>query len=328
MQEMLLEAGVQIQLYTFASDAIVENNQLKGIIIESKSGREAIMGKVVIDCTGDGDIAAKAGANFIKGRESDGLMQPMTLMFKVGGVDYSRAVFPYGFEDHIALPKGDIQALGKQNIPHPAGHVLLYHTSVDGVVTCNMTNCTGVDGTRAEDLTKAEFQCRSQIPYIIRFLREFVPGYENAYLMSSASIVGVRETRHFEGEYTFNEYDILEGTEFEDWAVKGAWFGFDVHNLTGAGLDKTGVQKEFKQKASYMMPYRCLVPKKIDNLLLAGRNISGTHLAHSSYRVMPICVGMGHAAGVAAALCAKSEVTPRALDVKKMQEILAKEGVD
>lgn len=327
MLEMLEEAGVILQLYSFASAAIVEDGVIKGVIIEGKSGREAVLSKIVIDASGDGDTACKAGAPFIKGREEDGKMQPMTLMFKVAGVDTSSAVFPGGFEDNIEIPKGFIQDLGKENIPHPAGHVLLYRTSLPGVVTCNMTNCIEVDGTKTEDLTHATYVCRSQIQYIIDFLKNNVPGFENCFHIASASCIGVRETRHFIGEYTLTKEDILEARVFEDWVVTKAHFNFDVHNITGSGLDMTGAQKQFKQSKGYTIPYGCFVPKKIDNLLLAGRNISGTHLAHSNYRVMPICVNMGQAVGIAAALCAKGNILPRKLEVKKIQEILIEQGV-
>ena len=325
--EMLEEAGVMLSLYTFACDVVMEDNYIKGVITESKSGREAVMAKIIIDASGDGDIAAKAGVPYVKGRESDGKMQPMTLMFKVGGVDTDRAVFPHSFESTFQLEKGDIQTLGKKQIPFPAGHVLLYESTLPGVVTCNMTNCIGVDGTKAEDLTKAEIVCRTQIGLIVDFLKEYVPGFEKCYVISSASIIGVRETRHFEGEYTLTEQDILSARVFDDWAVRKAHFNFDVHNITGSGLDQTGVQKHFSQTNGYTIPYRCFLPKKIENLFLTGRNISGTHMAHSNYRVMPICANMGQAVGVAAYLCVRENNSPRWLDVKLLQEILKKQEV-
>ena len=328
MLDMLHEAGVILQLYTFASDVILDGNKVVGVITESKTGREVIMAKVVIDASGDGDIAAKAGVPFYKGRESDGKMQPMTLMFKVAGVDTKRAVFPGSFESTYQLSKGDLQTLGRQNIPAPAGHVLLYRTNLPGIVTCNMTNCIDVDGTKAEDLTKAEYQCRKQIDSIVRFLKEYVPGFEKCYVISSASIIGVRETRHFEGEYTLTEQDILSARVFEDWAVTKAHFNFDVHNLSGSGLDETGCQKHFKQSNGYTIPYRCFLPKKIDNLFLAGRNISGTHIAHSNYRVMPICANMGQSVGIAAAICVEKGIVPRELDIAELQAHLREQGIE
>ena len=325
--EMLEEAGVILQLYTFASDVIMDKDIIKGVIIESKSGREAILADIVIDATGDGDIAAKASVPYQKGRETDGKMQPMTIMFKVAGVEVDRGVFPGGFDETFEVPAGDIQQLGREHIPSPAGHVLLYKTTLPDVVTCNMTNCINVDGTSASDLTKATILCRKQMDLIVDFLKKCVPGFEKCYIISSASLIGVRETRHFKGECTITEQDISDARVFEDWAVTKASFNFDVHNLSGNGLDETGCQKHFKQTKGYTIPYGCFVPLKVDNLYLAGRNISGTHMAHSNYRVMPICANMGQAVGIAAALCIKEKVRPRELDIKLLQNKLLSYGV-
>ena len=309
--ELLEEAGVEILLYTSFCDVIMEGDTLRGIITFSKSGFTAFDASVVVDASGDGDVAYKSGAAFVLGRESDNLMQPATLMFKVGGVDMDRAVFPGSFETLVDTEKGELQALAREKLPHPAGHVLLYSSTIPGIVTCNMTNVTGIDGTRAEDLTRAEIVCRKQMPKIVEFLREYVPGYENCYIIGSGSLMGVRETRHFKGVHTLTGEEILEAVQHEDYVVFDAHFNFDVHNLTGAGLDKTGSQRHFTQRRGYTIPYGCLVPEKIDGLLLSGRNISGTHMAHSNFRVMPICVGIGQASGAAAAIAAQKKIRPR-----------------
>ena len=320
--EMLDEAGVDILLYTFACGTVVEEGQLRGVIVENKTGRSVILAKVIIDATGDGDIAHYAGVPYFKGRETDGKMQPVTTMFTVGGVDYARAVFPGGFESLVDTEKGELQALAHKLLPAPAGHVLLYKTTLPGVVTCNMTNVTDIDGTRAEDLTQGERVCRRQMNAIVVFLRAYVPGYENCYLLSSASLLGVRETRHFEGLYTLTREDILDMRAFDDWIVREARFNFDVHNLTGAGLDETGAQARFPRNNHYQIPYRCLLPKGVDGLLLAGRNISGSHMAHSNYRVMPMCVAMGEAAGIAAALAVARGADPKQIPASDIQQIL------
>ncbi len=320
--EMMVEKNVKILLYTFISDTIIDNGKVCGVIIENKSGRSAVLADVVIDTTGDGDVAYKAGAEYILGREDDHKMQPCTIMFKVAGVDTDKAVFPGSFETLVPTEKGELQALGKSIIGHPAGHVLLYKTTLPGVVTCNMTNCIGIDGTKAEDLTKATLVCREQMGRIVKFLRECAPGYENCFIISSASLIGVRETRHFKGKYTLNEDDILSARVFDDWAVKDAYFNFDIHNIEGAGLDKNGAQHKFSQTKGYTVPYRCLVPEKTEGLLLAGRCISGTHKAHSNYRVMPICVGMGEAAGYAASIAVNKGILPSQVDVKEIQKLI------
>ncbi len=325
--EMLEEAGVKLLLYTFACAPVMEGNKIKGVIAENKTGRGAVLGKIVVDASGDGDIAARAGVPYYIGRETDGKMQPATIMFKVAGVDVERGVFPGGFEEHLAIPAGDIQKLGEEHLPPPAGHVLLYRSTLPGIVTCNMTNCTDIDGTKAEDLTRATVVCRKQMESIVHFLREYVPGFENCYLISSASLIGIRETRHFKGEAVITREDILEARVFDDWVVTKAHFNFDVHNMTGNGLDETGVQKNFQQKKGYTIPYGCFVPLEVDNLYLAGRNISGTHMAHSNYRVMPICANMGQAVGVAAAICVKEGTVPRELSAATVQRRLIESGV-
>ena len=320
--EMLEAAGAEMLFYTMASTPIVENDCVKGVIVENKGGHSAILAKVVIDATGDGDIAARAGAEYTIGRTADKGMQPATLMFKLGGVDMERAILPGSFETKVETPSGEIQALARELLPHPAGHVLLYSSTIDGVVTVNMTNATGIDGTSAESMTAGEILCRKQIPVIVDFLKKYAPGYENCYAVDAAAMLGIRETRHFKGLYELNEYDILAKKSFDDWIVRGAEFNFDVHNITGASLDKTGMQAKFPQNTKYTIPYRCLIPEKIHGLLLAGRNISGTHMAHSNYRAMPICVAMGEGAGIAAALAAAKNIDPREVNAADIQKYL------
>lgn len=322
LDEMITKENIKVLYYTWVCKAVVEDSQIVGVIIENKSGRGFIKAKRVVDATGDGDVAASAGVPYVKGRESDGRMQPCTIMFNVGGVDFERAVFPPSFETTVETPKGELQALAKKILPFPAGHVLLYAQPLPNTVCCNMTNAIEIDGTDAESLTKGVLVCRSQIVPIIKFLREYVPGYEKCYLQNSASLIGIRETRHFEGVKSLSKDDILEAKFHEDWVVRRAWFNFDVHNLTGASLDKTGVQHGWKQKNDYTIPYGCLLPQKIDGLLLSGRNISGSHMAHSNFRIMSVCIALGEAAGVAAALSVKQNKRLIDVDVKEIQAIV------
>lgn len=319
LDEMAEEAGVKTLFYTLVCDAVTENGRIAGVIVQNKSGRGFIKAKYVIDATGDGDVAAAAGVPYFKGRETDGKMQPCTIMFKVGGVDYDKAVFPGSFETKVETPKGELQALAKELLPFPAGHVLLYRQTTPGTVCCNMTNCINIDGTNAADLTKGINVCRSQIEPIVKFLREYAPGYENCWLMSSAYLLGIRETRHFKGVQSLTPDDILTAKEYDNWVVKRAFFNFDVHNLTGASLDTTGIQHNWEQPKDYTIPYGCLLPENIDGLLLSGRNISGSHLAHSNFRVMPIAMATGEAAGTAAALALKTGASLRDVNVKDIQ---------
>lgn len=321
--EMLEEANVEILLYSLVCDVITEDSTVKGVIVQNKTGRSAYYAKTVIDCSGDGDAAYYSNAEYFKGREEDGAMQPATLMFKIGGVDMERAALPGSFETTVETPQGELQKLASQILPKPAGHVLLYKSTIPSIVTCNMTNITGIDGTKAEDLTRAELICRSQMKPIVDFLRKYVPGYEKCYIISAASLIGIRETRHFRGVKQISEEDIINARVFDDWVVKDAYFNFDVHNIVGSGLDKTGVQKKFTQSKGYTIPYGCLVPIKVDGLLLSGRNISGTHMAHSNFRAMPICLAIGAAGGAAAALSVKENKKLRDVEPQKIQQLLS-----
>lgn len=321
--EMLEEANVEILLYSLVCDVITEDSTVKGVIVQNKTGRSAYYAKTVIDCSGDGDAAYYSNAEYFKGREEDGAMQPATLMFKIGGVDMERAALPGSFETTVETPQGELQKLASQILPKPAGHVLLYKSTIPSIVTCNMTNITGIDGTKAEDLTRAELICRSQMKPIVDFLHKYVPGYEKCYIISAASLIGIRETRHFRGVKQISEEDIINARVFDDWVVKDAYFNFDVHNIAGSGLDKTGVQKKFTQSKGYTIPYGCLVPIKVDGLLLSGRNISGTHMAHSNFRAMPICLAIGAAGGAAAALSVKENKKLRDVEPQKIQQLLS-----
>ena len=323
LDEMAVESGVGVLYGTSVCGVGIENEKVTGVIVENKSGRGFIKAKVTVDATGDGDVAYYAGVPFCLGRETDHKMQPSTIMFKLGGVDYSCAVLPPSFETLVPTAKGELQALGKKILPFPAGHVLLYQQPEDGTVCVNMTNSLDTDGTNAESLTRATIECRSQIEPIIKFLREYAPGYENCWLMSTASLLGVRETRHFEGVERLEKDDILTAKYYENWVVRHAFFNFDVHNITGPGLDKTGVQQEWRQSGTYTIPYGCLLPKKIEGLLFSGRNISGSHLAHSNFRIMSVCIALGEAAGAAAALCVKqNKESLKEVNVKDIQAIV------
>lgn len=320
--EMLEEAQVEVLLYTFFARPWIEGQTVKGVIVEGKSGREAYCAKTVIDASGDGDVAYRANVPYIKGRESDGKMQPMTVMFKIGGIEDDRVILPGAFEANWEVPKGRVQDLAKQHLPYPAGHVLLYQTTLPGIVSVNMTNAVNVDGTNSRDLTAATLLCRKQIPLIVDFLREFIPGCENCFVISSAATIGVRETRHFHAAYTLQEEDILAARVFDDWVVQHTYFNFDIHNVDGSGLDENGVQKEFEVKKGYTIPFRCLLPENVEHLLLAGRNIGSTHIAHSNLRAMPICANIGQAAGIAAALAAKEGRNVRQVAPKEIQQAI------
>lgn len=319
---MLEQANVKLMLRTTIVDVVMKSNFIDYIVVANKNGLGRIKCRRVADCTGDGDIAYRCGEEFCLGREEDGKMQPSTLMFKVGGVRKYGAVYLGSFESTHRTWHGELQQLAKRHLPFPAGHVLLYKSPIKGVTVCNMTNAINVDGTNAQDLNEAYLQCMKQIPEIIAFLRKYVRGYRHCYLLSSAELVGIRETRHIKGEYILTKDDVYSAKVFDDMIVKDAYFNFDVHNVDGAGLDKTGVQKKYHQKKGYTIPYRSLLPRKTENLILAGRCISGTHMAHSNYRAMPICFAMGAAAGEACSISLEYKIPLKLVDAENIRQNL------
>jgi len=315
--QMVREAGVKLMLHTCVIDAVVHENTIRGVEIHNKSGRQAVLGKVIVDATGDGDVAAMAGAPYEKGRKEDGLTQPMTLNFRMGGVDIEKMP-----------PRQEInrlfeEAKAKGEVTIPRENVLWFPTTRKGEIHFNTTRVVKVDGTKAEDLTYAEVEARRQMVELVNFLKRRVSGFENAHLLMSGSQIGVRETRRIIGEYVMTEEDILEARKFTDAIARGS-YPIDIHSPTGEGT----VIKRPPPGASYDIPYRCLVPKNIDNLLVAGRCVSSTHEAQAAIRVIPIVVAMGQAAGTAAALAARLNVPPRRLDVSLLQKTLREQGAN
>ncbi len=318
--DMIKEAEVKLLLHTYVTDVVMERNIIRGVEIFNKSGRQIVFGRVIVDATGDGDIAVMAGAPYEKGRKEDGLMQPMTLCFRMGGVDVNRMP---PLEEINRLFE---EAKSEGKITFPRRRVLYFPTTRKGEIHFNTTRIIKVDGTKAEDLTYAEMEGRRQMIELIKFLKERVPGFENSYLLMSGAQIGVRETRRIIGEYIMTGDDIIEARKFDDAIARGSYW-IDIHNPAGEGFEDNPYSGKSPPPGDYYeIPYRCLIPKKVDNLLIAGRCISSTHEAQAAIRVIPIVVAIGQAAGTAAALSAKLKVTPRELDVSKLQETLRNQG--
>lgn len=305
LNEMVLESGVKVLFHTLVTDAIVENNLIKGVIIESKSGRQMIAANMFIDCTGDGDLAAYAGAEYKIGRDDDGKCQPATLMFKMGGVKTDKPVCEYTVNDERL----------------PQGRVLFFKMPREGEVIVNMTRIVDINALDVEDLTRAEIEGRIQVKYIVDYLKNNVEGFENSYLIMTGAEIGIRESRRIIGEYVLTAEDVINCNKFED-AIAHCSYMIDIHNPLGIGTQKVILQ----EGEWYDIPYRCLLPKRLMNLLVAGRCISSTHEAHSSLRIQPTCYALGQAAGTAAALATKESILPKQLDVKLLQENLIRQN--
>ena len=326
--EMLDEAGVHFLFHAFASDCITVDNTIKGVIFETKSGPLLIHARTVVDCTGDGDIAAQAGAPFEVGRQDDRLVQPMTLMFRMA--EFERAAFEHYVKEHPDQWRG---VHGLKDLVHKATlngelqlmreDILFFATPHEKELSVNTTRVVRVLGTDVWDLSYAEWQSRIQMKQLSAFFKKYVPGFEKAYLVQSGVNIGVRETRRIVGEYSLTAEDVLNARKFED-AIARSTYPIDIHNPEGTGT----VMKGLPEGDYYEIPLRCLFPLKTNNLLVAGRCISGSHEAHSSYRVMPVSMATGQAAGVCAALAAKRETVARHIPTADVQAELIKQGAD
>ncbi|ADH84857.1 FAD-dependent oxidoreductase [Desulfurivibrio alkaliphilus] len=326
--EMLDEAGVHFLFHALAGETIVTRNTIKGVVFETKSGPVVIRAKAVVDGTGDGDVAASAGAPYETGREDDRLVQPMTLMFRMA--DFERTAFENYVKEHPEQWRGvhglwDLvqQATLKGDLRLPREDILFFGTPHEKEVVVNSTRVNRVLGSDVWDWSYAEWQSRAQMRQISAFLRKYVPGFEQAYVLQSGAQAGVRETRRIIGEYQLTADDVLTARKFPD-VVAPNTYPIDIHNPEGMGT----VIKRVPQGEAYDIPLRCLLPRKIDNLIVAGRCISGTHEAHSSYRVMPVSVATGQAAGVCAALAVKTGRIPRSLPAGEVQAELLRQGAE
>jgi len=322
--DMLTEAGVELRFHTTFVEPLMDGDRIRGIVTHSKSGMQALLADMVIDCTGDADVAHLAGVPTVKGRERDGLMQPITLFLRVGNVN-DAALETYIKESGDNSPpfsKLAELARSRGDFPIPRDRVGLFRTPSPGVWWINCTNMHGLDGTNVDDLCVAEVEGRRQVMALMRFLREYVPGQEHVTLVDTATQVGVRETRRIIGEYVLTVEDLVGPTRFPDTVALGG-FPVDIHSPTEMG---GGCSPAYNAAPVYEIPYRSLVPLKVDSLLVAGRCLSATHEAAGAVRVMPPCFAMGQATGAAAAIAVQDEVAPRDIDVAKLRQRLSANG--
>jgi ribulose 1,5-bisphosphate synthetase/thiazole synthase len=328
--DMMEEAGVRILLHVMAVEAVREagDTRVTGVIIEGKSGREAIRAHVVIDTSGDGDVAAKAGARFIKQHGTAKVGMP----FGMTNVDMSRLV--KFLEEHdmvnqlIRADKGskvdDIIRLGFALQKIPLFKEYMDQTGIWGPLGASLhennynyingTSLPNVDATNTESLSRAEITLRKQVMTLSRMLKEHIPGFENAYLTWTPACVGVRYTRVIECEHDMLLDEIVNGQRFDDEVML---YGF--HDMAPRIMIKNG--------GYYGIPYRAFLPKGVDGLLVAGRLITSSFEAHMSTRNTVSCMAQGQAVGTAAALAAGAGLLPRALDVTVLRETLKRQGV-
>ena len=345
--DVVVGSGAKIIFHGWLADVIYRDSRtIDAAIIETKSGRGAIRASVFIDCTGDGDLCARAGAPTQTGDE-DGRCQPPTLCFRIAGVDASKA--KAANVDNWVIQK----ELGKQKMDYNGAEYPCYLWGGRSVYRQDElmlagTRVIGVNCSKHDDFTRAEVEARYQMRWVMGKLQKF-PGYENISLVDIGAQIGVRETRRIHGDHEIQANELLDGRRFEDTIAQGT-YPVDVHNPIGRGikfrrLDGTssevtpggewidgrwdGLAADAPKRTTpcYCIPYRSLIPSTLDNVLVAGRCISATHEAAGALRVMINAMSFGHAAGRAAALATTHAGNVREVDTRQLQSSLRGDGV-
>jgi len=338
--QMCEEAGVDMLLHTWFADVIMEGNRVKGIIVENKAGRQAIMAQCVVDCTGDADVAARAGAPYRVPPKEE--LYEVTRGLALGNVDTARVrqyvmthLDRFGFVcEPLEVPEGlekplfafevkgselEISRNGLSLKGGPGSHSHAMGIGIKKNTAGVHASVDNVDGTNPWEISKAEVNIRHKITAQWRRMKKEVVGYEECVLLAGSYDLGVLETRLIEGEYTITLEEMLKGTRHAD-AV------FQTAMPTDAHLPKEYWSEDMCED-TYDLPFRTLLPKKVDGLLVAGRCISMDHPSVAALRKIPLCIAMGEAAGTAAALCARLGVTTHQLDIPTLQRQLLKNGV-
>lgn len=338
-QEMLLEAGVSLYYHSEVFAVNKDGNAIKDVWVKMRSGFYSFEADTYIDASGDGDVAYYSGAPMNVGRPSDGKVQPMSMMFKINNVDRDKIaqyinehrdefVLDETIEDFSNVKRFGVSGFFKHvQAGHDSGdltlnrdRVLMFELVNENEVAINMSRIVNRNAVHEFDLSEATIEGRRQVFEIVKFLRKYIPGCENARILETPTQVGVRETRRLQGIYEMDAYDIVEGRHFEDGVALGSW-PIDIHDPEGKKLIVT----EMHKGTYYQIPYRSMVCESVENLIVVGRAISATHEAFASTRVSPICMAMGQAAGIAASLLQKGQHV-KDVDIKKLKVRLEETG--
>lgn len=322
---MILDAGCDVLFHTLVVEAIRQDERVMGVIIENKTGRSAVFAQSVIDCSGDGDVAARAGAEFIFGRTQDDKVQPTTLMLRVGGCDTERvreyqAVYGWRLK-HVwtqAVKNGEMDPF---NV-HVCG--FWFFDGRPDQIGVNFTNIADIDGTNAADVSRAMIEGRRQAEVTLQVMRRYIPGCEKAFMIDTASMLGVRETRRIVGVAVLELEDVLALKRFPDAVARGS-FKIDIHTPGAAGQADG---RYLPAGSFYDIPYGTLIPRDIRGLLVAGRCFSADHGALGSARVMFQCMALGEAAGTAAGIAVSQQIDPAELDPAALRKTLIQNGVE
>jgi hypothetical protein len=288
---MIAEAGVDVRLNSWFSRAVMDGNRITGVICETKAGRQAIMGQVVVDATGDLDVAVAAGSPFVHGSYM------LTTVFRLGGVD-TEAAERFRWEEPERFAVLDKQA---KKIIGGSWDRWWLKTPLPGVVWCNCPHMTGLDGISVEDSTRADFDGRKRIYAMVDFIRANMPGFAGCYVIDVAPQLGIRQTRLLVGDYVVTKDDVMNRVHFADTVARGR---------------------------DYYTPYRAMLPKGLEGMVVAGRHYSATESAQKNSREIPPCMAMGQSAGIAAAIAAHRSIGLRAVPVAEICARVRAQGGD
>lgn len=328
LDQMCQEAGIKVLFHSTFVSPVMKRNRIEGAVIMTKAGLRGATAKVVIDATGDADVAYRCGVPCTFGNPQTGKIQPSSTFFHINNVD--SATLQKDIEAHLHEFRKvngvsyralhwrveEAEAAGEWDIARKS--VNIYRGVKPDQWAVNCVRIANVNSTDPESLSAAEMEGRRQVQELMHFFHKYVPGCKDATLMASGSTLGIRESRHIEGDYVLQVEDLLGGKVFED-SVFVASSSVDIHGKNGA------MSTEYKTVENgrwYGVPYRCLLPKNVEGLLVAGRSLSATSDAAGAVRVMPPVMAMGQAAGTAAALAVKENTTPRCVDVAQLIQTL------
>ncbi len=355
IEQMVREAGVEVWFYSQATDVLLSENSVRGLVIENLQERIEMGAKVTIDTTGDGDVCAAAGASFAKGDPESGKCQPLTLYFAIGGVDLEKTIkyladhpdefgqryvdtllrlkkegkpitfFPFKSKVKEAIENGDypipygLESVNPDILHDPARPMFRNGKFRYDITLHNMDMAFNVDATNKRELTQATMAMRDMAVKMASFYRKYLPGYEDCYLVHTAQAVGIRDSRRIVCDYTISIDDVISGRTFED-AIGRYGSVADIHDKKGIHLS------EVAGSGWFHIPYRALLPRGIKNLLVAGRCIAADYNAQGSTRSQASCMITGQAAGTAAAMAARTDVEPREIHVAELQKVLASQN--
>ncbi|WP_313584903.1 FAD-dependent oxidoreductase [Lacrimispora sp.] len=340
LETMVKEAGADLLYHTVYTGCEWENRKIRKVRLYAKQGFFDVSASVFIDASADADLATHAGIGSIYGREEDHLAQPMTMNIKVCNVDRDKMMEyikknsddmleTIPFERLHLIPRSGMQgaysvinkAKEKGEFPIDRDMVLCFETNNPGEYILNMSRIIKKSALDSFDLTEAEIEGRKQAHAIVAFMRKYIPGFENAVIVTTGPHIGIRESRKINGAYRLTASDLLQNKMFED-AIAMGGYPIDIHSPDGGTME----HHYLKKGSWYSIPYRCLYTNELDNLLVAGRCISATHEACAAVRVTPILMAISEGAGTAAAIAAKQGIGVAAIDTAQLQNLLKEHG--